>query len=187
MMANKTKREVAGSYDALGGRLYDIRYRQEQEAKYEVITSDLNPGPLDLVLDDGCGTGMLLKRLDSCYVGVDLSMGLLSTARDLTRELANSHIILADADALPFRHHVFDAVFAVTLIQNTPDPERTLDEIVYASREGARVAITALRKTFTVESFSELLASSGLRLEKMMADKCLQDLIALTIADGEPG
>jgi ubiquinone/menaquinone biosynthesis C-methylase UbiE len=186
-MANSKKREVAGSYDALGGRLYDIRYRQEQEAKYEAMLGSLNPGPLDVVLDDGCGTGLLLGRLDSCYVGLDMSMGLLSTARGLSKEHACSHIILADADNLPFRRHVFDIVFAVTLIQNTPYPERTLDEIVYASKVGARVAITALRKAFTVESFSQLLNSSGLRLEKMISDESLQDLIALTIADGKLG
>ena len=61
VMAGEGKRKILRSYNALGGRIYDIRYEAEQEAKYEVILDSLRPRSEDVILDDGCGTGLLLK------------------------------------------------------------------------------------------------------------------------------
>ena len=72
----RTKREVKDSYDDLGGRLYDLRYEEEQRKKYETMLAEVEVSERETVLDNGCGTGLLFGYLQpllgwisplSCY------------------------------------------------------------------------------------------------------------------------
>ena len=172
------KLRIRKFYDALGGMLYDERYMLEQTVKYDVILRHVAPLMDDLVLDDGCGTGLLLERLQSHGVGVDLSHNLLSTAHAKLEEGLRTNLVQADADHLPFRYHVFDKVFAVTLIQNMPEPEHALREIRRVARVGSEVVVTALKKSFTIRGFRQLLATSGLTLKSLVKGEELKEWIA---------
>lgn len=177
------KRIVRESYDTLGGRLYDERYRLEQTAKYDEILRHAKPSGGDIVLDDGCGTGLLLERLPSHAVGIDLSRSLLSTALSRLRKGLRAHLIQADADMLPIRDRIFDRVFAVTLIQNTPEPKRALREIKRVARLDAVIIITALKKSFTPHSFKRLLNDSGIAAKLIIPVEKLTDWLAFTIPE----
>ena len=72
-MGEARKRDVAAQYDALGGEIYDLRYNEEQDAKYEVLLTRMKPEPHEITLDIGCGTGLLARRLESDSVGLDIS------------------------------------------------------------------------------------------------------------------
>ncbi|RLI10699.1 hypothetical protein DRO42_00290 [Candidatus Bathyarchaeota archaeon] len=176
-MHAEDKRQIRESYDNLGGELYDLRYRLEQEAKYDAILRHVASSAGDIVLDDGCGTGLLLERLETPAVGLDLAGGLLSMARSRLRNRQRVHLIQADAERLPFRGGVFDKVFAVTLIQNT-EPRRTLAEIRRVARSGSEVVVTALKKAFTFSVFEQLLNASGLTPRSIVRDDGVKDWIA---------
>ena len=128
-MEVKEKRNVSEFYDELGGCLYDKRYKSEQKAKYDEILRHCVISENSVVLDDGCGTGLFLKKLKSFSVGIDLSPSLLSVARQRKPSRMQNHLILGDADELPFKDCVFHKILAVTLIQNMPEPLQTLKEI----------------------------------------------------------
>lgn len=177
-MCAREKRRIRESYDILGGRLYNTRYRLEQLAKYHVILEHTTPNVADLVLDDGCGTGLLLERLQSHAVGVDLSHILLSAAHSRLKNIRRTHLVQSDADRLPFRSYVFDKVFAVTLIQNTPEPEHSLREIKRVTQGSSEVVVTALKKSFTIRAFRQLLEASGLTLRFFIKGEDLKDWIA---------
>ena len=179
-MLDRDKRRIRESYGDLGGSLYDVRYRLEQAVKYDVILRKAAPTLDKVVLDEGCGTGLLLKRLESACIGVDLSHNLLLTARSRLRERRRIHLIQADVDRLPFRDRLFDKVFAVTVIQNTPHPEHALKEMRRVARAGSEVVVTALKKSFTLQGFKQLLEASGLTLTSLIKDEELKDWIAFT-------
>lgn len=179
-MVREDKRKILDSYDALEGRIYNIRYREEQEAKYDAILDRIGPLPHDIVLDDGCGTGLLISRLDAHNVGVDLSYRLLSTARSRLRGKPYTHLIQADADSLPFRPLIFCIVFSVTVVQNLPTLEQTLAEIMRVSRPGSQIAVTALKKAFSAALFSKALDGSGFNDICMIQDECLKDWLAFS-------
>ena len=80
LIALSSKKDIKESYDALGGRIYDIRYTEEQQKKYEIIFDEIPSRYEGLILDVGCGTGLLLERINSNSVGVDLSINLLEKA-----------------------------------------------------------------------------------------------------------
>jgi ubiquinone/menaquinone biosynthesis C-methylase UbiE len=181
MMAGRTKRKIAKAYDALGGRIYDLRYAEEQESKYKMLLERIPPETSDVTLDVGCGTGLLLNRLRSRNVGVDLSPALLSASRMGVGARPNNELVQADAENLPFRDATFHKIYSVTLIQNTPNPEKAIVEMKRISRRGSKLAITALKKGFTEDQFISLFESIELEPVEYVFDEDLKDWIALVL------
>jgi ubiquinone/menaquinone biosynthesis C-methylase UbiE len=158
-MAVKEKERVKSGYNQLGGDLYNLRYREEQEVKYEIIFSVIHIELDDLILDDGCGSGMIMDRLVGPTVGFDLSSELLATAK--TKLKPFHYLVQGDAEVLPFREGIFDKVLSVTLVQNTPNPAEVFSEIKRVTRLRGCFAISALKKAFTLERFRELLENTN--------------------------
>ena len=179
-MAREDKREIQESYNTLGGRIYDIRYGREQEAKYKAVLDRISPQPDDIVLDDGCGTGLLLHRLNAHLIGLDFSHKLLEKARSRLRDKPGTHLIQADADHLPFRPSVYSLVFAITLLQNSPIPRQTLSEMRRVGRHDSQIVVTALKKAFSAEGLKELLEKAGLSCVKFVMGEDLKDWFAFT-------
>ncbi len=158
------KREVKANYEGLGGELYDLRYREEQDRKYDAAFLLTRPRGDDLVFDDGCGTGMLLSRLDSPAVGLDLTPSLLEAAKEKLNK--DCHLVLGDAEHLPLRSGVFDAVYAMTLIQNVPERRFAMSEMVRVAKQKGRILVTALKAAFDEGFLPDLL--EGLELESIV-------------------
>jgi ubiquinone/menaquinone biosynthesis C-methylase UbiE len=173
-------REVRRAYDDLGGELYDLRYREEQERKFEAFLSKISISQDDLILDLGCGTGLLLEKISGTVgfaVGLDISERLLSWARSKLRGTQTA-LILSDADYLPFRLAAFDKVFAITLLQNLPEPRRALSESRAVAKSAATIILSGLKKKYSREEFLALLSSVGLRVEEVV-DEELKDFLAI--------
>ena len=169
------KREVKKNYDELGGGLYDLRYREEQDRKYDAAFLLTLPRGGDLLLDDGCGTGMLLSRFDAPAVGLDLTPNLLRMAREKLR--ADHHLILGDAERLPLRGGVFDGVYSITLVQNTPDKRMAASEMKRVTRIHGRVLVTALKAVFSQGFLEDLLDEVGLGKVSSIGDAGTNDWI----------
>lgn len=186
VMAGEDKRKILRFYNALGGRIYDIRYEAEQEAKYEVILDSLGPRSEDVILDDGCGTGLLLRRLNAYNVGLDFSSALLSKARVRLKEKTGTHLVQADADRLPFRPSIFNMVLAITLIQNSSRPELTICEMKRVGRQNSQLGVTALKKAFSIDEFRKTLENSGLSNFNILKDDGHKDWFAFLTLRKEP-
>jgi ubiquinone/menaquinone biosynthesis C-methylase UbiE len=169
------KREVKKNYDELGGGLYDLRYREEQDRKYDAAFLVTLPRGDDLLLDDGCGTGMLLARLDSPAVGLDLTPSLLLAAREKLR--TDHHLILGDAEHLPLKDGVFEGVYAITLIQNTPDRRRAVSEMARVAKAHGHILVTALKVVFNPDFLTNLLEEVHLRDVTTIGDAGTNDWI----------
>ncbi len=158
--------------------LYDTRYAEDQKMKYALILQDLPSGIGRLVLDLGCGTGLLLpKIMNRCgeIIGLDISKEMLKRAHLLTDGKAGINLILADADHLPFRKCCVDAIFAMTLLQNMSDPRQMLNEIRELMKPEGRLVITSLDEIKDPKAFRSLLKRSGfqlLRFQSISALKC---------------
>ncbi len=174
-----SKREIKDSYDNLGGKLYDLRYGAEQRDKYEAILAEVEVSEREIVLDNGCGTGLLLECLSATAVGLDFSSSLLSKALTRIRDTYDKHLIQGDAENLPMRDHVFGRVFAITLIQNTPNKARALEEISRVGHKDTRVVVTALKKSFSEETFRHVIESAGFMIMNFINDEKLSDIIAI--------
>lgn len=160
------KRYVMQRYDSTA-HIYDMRYAEEQTAKIEVAMENVNVERESMVLDVGCGTGLLFKYVANkaeAVVGLDISRKILLKAKERVKEFPNVHLILADADNMPLKEGIFSHLFVVTLIQNMPNPVKTLNEAKRATKENAFIVVTGLKKKFPMEVFKSLLQNACLNV-----------------------
>jgi ubiquinone/menaquinone biosynthesis C-methylase UbiE len=160
------KRNIMRRYD-LTAQMYDMRYAEEQSAKIKTALDCLKMEKHSLVLDVGCGTGLLFNYVAGkaeTVVGLDISRKSLLHAKNRSQKFASVNLIWADADNLPFNNEVFSHVFAITLIQNMPSPVKTLTEVKRVTKNDAVIVVTGLKKKFSSEDFLRLLRKTGLNI-----------------------
>jgi ubiquinone/menaquinone biosynthesis C-methylase UbiE len=175
------KRRTMRRYNQ-SAHVYDTQYSEEQEAKITTIEQNLRLKNNKAVLDLGCGSGLLIKHFadrTKLYVGADISTKLLKCARRKAKPRLNLALILADADNLPFPGQTFDAVFAVTLLQNMPHPNTTLAEINRVSKVRASLVITGLRKQFTQGGFVERLQQANMKIDVLKLDEGNREYVCI--------
>jgi ubiquinone/menaquinone biosynthesis C-methylase UbiE len=163
----RKKRRVIRCYDRLAG-IYNLLYGQEQKLKIIESLKAINLNETDIILDVGCGTGLLFSHINGLaetIIGVDISTRILKTALKLVKSIGGKSTIIllrADADFLPFKERVFDKVFAITLLQNMPNPVSTLNEIVRVAKANSEIIVTGLKKFFLKEDFLRILIEAGM-------------------------
>jgi ubiquinone/menaquinone biosynthesis C-methylase UbiE len=162
----KKKRSLIRRYD-LTALMYDMRYFEEQTAKIEAALDGLKMERCSVVLDVGCGTGLLFGHVadrTQTTVGLDISKKSLLQAKKRIAHFQDVHLIVADADNIPLKGHTFSHVFAFTLVQNMPNPAKTLKEIRRVAKEDATTVVTGMKKAFTIEEFEELIQDAGFNI-----------------------
>jgi len=176
----KDKQKVMRRYD-LTADMYDERYAAEQKAKYKAALKNLNVDYAK-ILDVGCGSGLFFNEVAtraSVVVGVDISRKLLLKSKQQASSLENVSVLQADADHLPLKEGFFDATCAFTVLQNMPKPPETLSELKRVTKPGGRVAVTGLKKAFSLKSFRVILESAGLMTASVVTDEFLNCYVAV--------
>ena len=160
---------------------YDALYGEEQSKKHEVALQTLGSLSGEMVLDAGCGTGLLFYKIagyNPSIVGVDLSRRMLKRAVEGFRPLKNVHFICCDADFLPLGENLFDCVFSFTLLQNMLTPKTTLEEAVRVAKGDSTLVFTGKKKAFSEDEFLKLLREAGLHIVRFF-EEGLKDYAAI--------
>lgn len=153
------KNEARRRYEATS-RVYERRYSDIQTAKIKEVLKRFKGASFGLVLDVGCGPGLLLPFLPECeVVCLDFSSGMLEVIRE---KKFRCFLVLGDSDWLPFRDSVFDCVFSFTVLQNLPDPLASLKEMRRVVKEDGKVVVTVLKKRFDGEELKKVCLEAGL-------------------------
>jgi len=107
-----------------------------------------------VALDLGCGVGVY--SLDLCKTGyevisVDISKSYLEKAKILRSKFDKEwHLILADAENLPFRKDSFDFILCSEVLEHLPNYYKALIEIIRCTKpEGVLVLSVPSRFSFT--------------------------------------
>jgi ubiquinone/menaquinone biosynthesis C-methylase UbiE len=170
-------------YD-LTAEMYEERYAKEQEQKYEAALKKVDVANC-AVLDVGCGSGLFFRHVAAkakVLVGVDISHKLLLKATEKAHSFQNVLVLQADADHLPFRDTCFDAGFAFTVLQNMPKPHETLKELKRVVKFRGNIVVTGLKKVFSLNTFIDVLRSSGLNIVSFVDDEDLKCYVAVLTA-----
>ena len=142
-------------------REHEISQWDEQAAQYEPTRRDdplyqaivrgaaraLRPQPGELVLDAGCGTGMIAHRYfrpGLRLVCLDLSHNSLRHLRETLRPRV-ACCVRGDLRALPVADGVFDQVLCANALQHLPDPagrRAAFAELGRVVRPGGRVVVS---------------------------------------------
>jgi ubiquinone/menaquinone biosynthesis C-methylase UbiE len=118
----------------------------QQQAMRWAFLADISFPQNALVLDVGCGTGVLTRTLAqwpgvSRVVGVDPAPSLLARARELAAALPNLSYQEADGRDLPLGDATFDVVVFDSTLSHIPGPERALAEAFRVLRPAGWLAV----------------------------------------------
>jgi ubiquinone/menaquinone biosynthesis C-methylase UbiE len=177
----KKKREAMLHYDQTAAS-YDSHYSEEQNAKLKAALEIVPVTDNSSVLDIGCGTGLLFPYVANkakLLVGIDISPKLLKQAKKRARQHPSTHLILADADKTPFKNQTFQNLFAITLLQNMPDPTATLKEMKRITKPEATIVLTTLKKKFTQKAIIKLLKKTELKTTTVKTTPTTKDHIIM--------
>ena len=167
----------------LTAEMYEARYCEEQEAKYKAALDGLRL-EAGVVLDVGCGSGLFFRHVANeakSVVGVDVSRGLLQLAKERAKKYPDVYLVQADADHLPFKQDVFSHVFAFTVLQNMPNPSKTLEEFKLVAKRDACIVVTGLKAAVSLEVFGELMERAGLQVVSLRADDDLRCYVVISV------
>jgi len=156
-------------YDRIA-KAYDELYRKEQEIKYLAVLRRVGRR-FHLVLDLGCGTGLLSKYVEcELMVGLDPSFIMLKEAKK-----RGVYVVQGVGEMLPFRPLVFDAVFLFTVIHENL---LMIREALFASKY--LVIVTLLKKLKSLKAnIKEILLSCNRvsNIEIITGNNSLKDII----------
>ena len=151
------KKNIIDSYNS-SFEHYDDRYRSIQLQKYELAFKGAN-FESKLILDAGCGTGLLydhllkhlskLKNFRTCLICLDISLNMLKKIKikeEFKERKANVCLILSDMENLPFRENFFDLIVSITSLQNLPDIFQGVSELIRISKRGTEFYLSILKK-----------------------------------------
>ena len=97
---------------------------------------------IDSLLDVGCGTGYITKKLKiypSTCIGCDIDMSRIKLAREYIGP--DVPLVVANAIKLPFKSSTFNMVTAMELLEHVPDTEALLKEIKRVSKDYVLITV----------------------------------------------
>jgi ubiquinone/menaquinone biosynthesis C-methylase UbiE len=131
----------------------------------------VSPKPSESILEVGCGSGAIVRRLaqhtdgKNPIVGADLNRYLLREAALLARKDgvgASIQFQQANAESLPFAENRFDITMSCTLMEEG-DADRMLREFVRVTRRGGKVA--AVVRSTDMPRWVNAPLSAGLKMK----------------------
>lgn len=138
----------ATSYDGVSGQ-FDAFTRTLSLPFVERMIRLATPGASDRILDVGTGTGIVAFNAaravpKGAVIGVDLSEGMLGTARqNATATVSSGDVKFCrmDAEALEFEDGSFDIVLSLFALLHFPNPSKALAEVFRVLRPGGRLVL----------------------------------------------
>ena len=127
---------------------YDELYGEEQKKKWAVAKKLISFSKSDVVLDLGCGTGLIIPEIAKhakMVVGMDSSAGMLEKAP----KIGNAIYVLGDAAEIPFEDKYFDKAISLTMIQDIKEWAPVLAEIKRVCK--GDVILTLLKRGKDIE------------------------------------
>lgn len=131
---------------------YDEGFEGKVSGKlYSLITTHVDLREGYRILDVGCGTGTLLKRLsEKCNVechGIDVEEEMLRRAREKCPQM---DIRLSSCEATPYENEYFDVIVACMAYHHFPDKEAFAEEASRIIKKGGRLYIADPKFPFVI-------------------------------------
>ena len=168
---------------------YDVRWKKYIDATLGLAMEALDLTGHERVLDVGCGTGELARRLIERWptlrvTGIDLSPNMLRCAAE---KRSGAALLAAEAHRLPLGDGSFDVVICANAFHYFRQPDRALEEMRRVLRPAGRLVLVdwcddylscklcsvwlhwtdpAFYRTYTVRACRDMLEQSGVVVEK---------------------
>lgn len=147
MTANQRQTEAWNGPESAHWVDHADRYDRQFAPLTDALLTSLALGPDAAVLEVGCGSGAVARRVarvSGSVLGADISEPLLSVAIDRARteSLDNVKFLVADAQTYPFEQGVFDAVISQFGLMFFDRPATAFANLRRSLTSGGRIAFT---------------------------------------------
>jgi len=89
-----------------------------------------------IVLDAGCGTGLISRNLNGTVIGLDINLWNLEQAK---AHALQASFIAGDIERLPFSSDMFDTVVCTETLEHLKQPEKAIAEFSRILKPGGRL------------------------------------------------
>lgn len=142
---------VAPRYDLMNDAMSLGMHRLWKKIAIDLLKARAGEHILDLAAGTGDLTRAIAKRVGptGAVTASDINPNMLEIAREkcLDTGIFNQiNFVIADAQALPFPDHSFDAITMGFGLRNVPEPEKALKEMVRVLKPGGRALVLEFSK-----------------------------------------
>lgn len=129
--------------------------------QFRRIAEALDPGKGSLVLDIGCGTGMLMKWLEENRqvnaVGVDLAVNSLL----IGKKEGLKKMLCGNSEALPLRDSCFSYLVCKGSVHHFPKPDLAFNEMYRILKPGGRIVFFEPMSSLLANFFRKIIPGTG--------------------------
>ncbi len=129
------------------------------------VIAKMQLAAMDNVLDVGCGTGWLSRKLaqlvpEGRVIGMDISDEMIRVARRTSQNFENVMFVTGEVGEIPWDNHFFSQAISVESSYYWPDPAAGIKELFRVMRPGGRtwILINYYRDNPHCHQWGELLA-----------------------------
>ena len=108
--------------------IYDAYVEDSYSKIVELFTERSKLPRGSTILDVGCGTGEFAKRLNCRgykVIGIDISLEIVKNVNN-----GNVVLVVTDAEHLPFKSKIFDAVFCVDILHHFLEQSKVISQLL---------------------------------------------------------
>ena len=153
----------------------------------ELLLDLLQPGPQEMILDVGCGTGIFtlnILRSGPRITGLDISYPMLKRAEQKARGFP-FRAVAGDMRYLPFADECFDKAVSMTALEFIADGQAAVEDLFRVTKRGGVVVVTTLNSLSPWADRRKKRAAEGHALFEQMTFRSPDDMRALTPVDGK--
>jgi ubiquinone/menaquinone biosynthesis C-methylase UbiE len=136
-------RQVRDHYDSISKEYESHDPTIEKRLRKILLHADLSE---KTVLDVAGGTGYIgriIKQMGGKYIDVDISIGMLSHARDKLSGVQGNHLlVLGDAHRIPLQANKVDVALVSEVLEHVENPSRVLSEVWRVLKPEGTIIVT---------------------------------------------
>ena len=114
----------------------------------------LNLQPEDKVLDFGCGQGVLGRKIENEYLGIDLSVDLIKEAKSLDKNPKHSYVIDDVCKELKI-YGIFDKGVMILALQNVKKPFGAIKNFAKLLKSDGELVLVINHPAFRIPKHSD--------------------------------
>ena len=152
------KQNLMNQYNKEAPNYDSSKASQFATQSYPYVLNTLMPINFNNILDVGCGTGTLLRKIlderpQVKAYGLDLSEGMLTIAREKLPKRVE--LVWGEAESLPYDNKRFELVVMVNSLRFFLNPEQAVKEGYRVLKPGGKLVICDMLTSGIMKLFSE--------------------------------